>query len=298
MNNLSESPARLINTSGINRRFNKSANTYDQSASIQVHIAKILSDQLPDAHTLSVANNHQGIKPSSKTPLSPLSDTAPLSILEIGCGTGHLSTHLLNQYPEASLTITDFSEPMLSIAKNKISSMLQERDANNADQQLISRTKPQFQKLNPETDLINHSGAVQNKYDLIVSSMAIHWFENCEHTLNLISKQLKPNGNLYISTIGPECFPEWRETLKSLNLPLGLRTLPPLNNIIHEETITKSYGSAANFLTELKKTGAHSPRPGYKPLTPNQLRTAMTKLDEKYNGSLTWHIQYARFGSK
>ncbi len=43
------------------------------------------------------------------------------SILDIGAGTGLLSTLLLQKYPEASLTLIDFSENMLAVAGQRFS---------------------------------------------------------------------------------------------------------------------------------------------------------------------------------
>ncbi len=292
MNHLTESPPDLTMNSGINRRFNQSARTYDQSASIQIHIAKKLSDQLPDAHTL------KGLTSLNLQQETAIKNNSPLEILEIGCGTGHLSTHLLKLYPEANLTITDFSEPMLSIAQEKISHLFNKPEGNQPVKNQSVSGELLFQILNPETDLQLPPAENQKKYDLIASSMAIHWFENCETTLRLITNQLKPGGSFYLSTIGPDCFPEWRATLKHLNLPIGIRSLPPLENIILEETISKNYGSTARFLTELKQTGAHSPRQGYKPLSPSELRTAIARMDQTFDGTITWHIQYAKLSAK
>ena len=47
---------------------------------------------------------------------------APSKVLEIGCGTGRLTSELLLAIPGASITSTDLSEGMLLIAKSRVSS--------------------------------------------------------------------------------------------------------------------------------------------------------------------------------
>lgn len=242
---------QLNDETGIKRRFGKSAQTYDKYAEIQNSVAQSLNNLI--------------------------ADIAPTSILEIGCGTGLLSTEIVKKFPTASFTFTDLSANMLEIAEKKLKAQFPD-----------NQNQFHFEVFNPETDKL------EDKYDLIISSMAIHWFKDVEKSIQSLQAALNEKGVFYYSTIGQDCFSEWTSTLTNLNYPNGLRIPENLPGIVKSETIKVPYGSAQNFLKNLKLTGAHSPKPGYIPLSPKQLKTAMSKLEEDYQASLSWEIVYGK----
>ncbi len=242
---------------GIKRRFGKSAKTYDNYAEIQNQVALTLNNQI--------------------------NKSAPENILEIGCGTGLLSTEIVKKYPDANYTFTDISKAMLGTAEQKLCKQFPKQKAQFT-----------FKILNPEKGMSPND---QEKYDLIISSMAIHWFNDILNSLKSIQSALTQTGTFHYSTIGPNCFKEWRETLNALNFENGLRIPPGLPGIIENETIPVSYGSAKDFLKGLKLTGAHSPKPGYTPLSSPQLKLAMKKLEETHSATLSWHIIYGQLSS-
>lgn len=241
----------LNDEAGIKRRFGNSAQTYDKYAEIQNSVAQSLNNLI--AH---------------KT---------PSSILEIGCGTGLLSTQIVKKFPSANFTFTDLSANMLEIAEKKLK--MQHPD---------TQGQFHFDVFNPEKDHL------KDKYDLIISSMAIHWFNDVKKSIQTLQAALNEKGAFYYSTIGQDCFSEWTATLKTLNYPNGLRIPKNLPGIVKSETIKVPYGSAQNFLRNLKLTGAHSPKPSYTPLSTKQLKTAMSKLEKDYQASLSWEIVYGK----
>lgn len=242
---------------GIKRRFGKSAKTYDNYAEIQNRVALTLNNQI--------------------------NELQPKKILEIGCGTGLLSTEIIKKYPTANFTFTDISIKMLETAEQKLCEQFPKQKENFT-----------FKILNPEK---NMGAETQEKYDLIISSMAIHWFNDILNSLKSIQAALTQTGTFHYSTIGSECFKEWSETLNSLHFDNGLRIPPELPGIIKNETIPVPYGSAKQFLKGLKLTGAHSPKPGYIPLSSPKLKLAMNKLEENHNAILSWHITYGKLPS-
>lgn len=78
------------------------------------------------------------------------------AILDIGAGTGLLSALVIRKYPDASLTLVDLSEPMLSIAK--------ERFAKRNDVRYITG----------DYSSVDFAG----RYDLICSALSIHHLEH------------------------------------------------------------------------------------------------------------------------
>ena len=232
----------------IKHRFSKSSKTYQTRAGIQRQVAQTLASFV---------------------------DGQPKKILEIGCGTGLLTAQLIKRAPGATLTATDMSGEMLTIAHSNLSKE-------------STAVLPNFELLNPEIE------PIKEKYDLIVASMVVHWFQNPLETIKTIRKALTDNGQFYFSTIGPDCFKEWQQALSENGLPSGLRIPPPLPGLFEQEYKSVAYESAQNFLYHLKATGAHRPRSNYTPLSLSQLKRAMLSLEQGYKANLTWHITYGR----
>lgn len=85
-------------------------------------------------------------------------DTDRPKILDIGAGTGILSAYLLEKYPEASITLIDFSEKMLDVAR--------ERFSGNENMRYISAD---YNKIEFQED-----------FDMVVSALSIHHLEDGE----------------------------------------------------------------------------------------------------------------------
>ena len=74
------------------------------------------------------------------------------NILDIGAGTGLLSSFILEKFPDANVTLIDISEKMLDVAKNRF-------------------------KANPKVSYITDDYTkykFDKKYDVIISSLSIH----------------------------------------------------------------------------------------------------------------------------
>ena len=74
------------------------------------------------------------------------------NILDIGAGTGLLSSFILEKFPDANVTLIDLSEKMLDVAKDRFKANL------NVTYIIDDYTKFKFDK----------------KYDVIISSLSIH----------------------------------------------------------------------------------------------------------------------------
>ncbi len=233
----------------IANRFAKNALIYDSHASLQREIAGTLALCLPNDY--------------------------PKNILEIGSGTGLLTSHIIETYPETPITISDLTPEMIAICMEKFHK--------------FSNVK--FSVLNGECI------EARETYDLIAASMTIHWFTDMRAALTNIQECLSPGGNFYFSTIGPACFPEWRKALTALGLDIGIRDVPDLPGIFHKETITINYGSPLEFLKSLSRVGAHTPRNNYTKLTRRELISAMNRLDEDSQSNVTWEILYGKISA-
>ncbi len=101
-------------------------------------------------------------------------DTKTPNILDVGAGTGLLSSFLMERYPEASFTLIDISEKMLEIAK--------ERFGNNSNVKYIIADYSKYD--------------FAEEYDLVVSALSVHHLED-EEKKELYKKTysiLKQNG--------------------------------------------------------------------------------------------------------
>lgn len=96
----------------------------------------------------------------------------PERLLELGCGTGILSTGLNELFPKAFKVFSDGAPAMVDVCRNKI----------------------------PATDLVSHKVLDfeeiphQDKFDLIVSSCALQWLSNPLSFMKRHSSLLEPHG--------------------------------------------------------------------------------------------------------
>lgn len=182
-------------------------------------------------------------------------------ILEIGCGTGLLTRRLLQKYPHAQFHITDMSEEMLRRTRNK-----------------YACDRARFFIMDGE-----HPDC-DDQYDLIVSAMTFHWFDDPLMAI----KKLSALGPIYYSVPGPHNFQEWQETTG------GKNALPDVQwpGIMHEDTIEKDYGSAKGFMRMLKETGTSIPSNNYRHLEAASLKQSLNRHEQTYAGKTTWHILY------
>lgn len=96
------------------------------------------------------------------------------AILDIGAGTGLLSSLILEKFPEATMTLIDISEKMFDVAKERLSNFP------NINYILNDYTTYEF----------------ENEFDIIVSALSIHHLTGTEkkHLYQKIYKMLKKGG--------------------------------------------------------------------------------------------------------
>lgn len=101
-------------------------------------------------------------------------ETKNPSILDIGAGTGLLSSFLMKKYPQASFTLIDISEKMLEMAKERF-----------RDNSKVKYIAADYSKYN-----------FTEKYDMVVSALSIHHLKDEEkkELYNKIYTTLKENG--------------------------------------------------------------------------------------------------------
>jgi malonyl-ACP O-methyltransferase BioC len=128
-----------------------------------------------------------------------LPDSGPVRILEIGCGTGLLTERLLERYPQAEIDAVDVAAGM------------------------IEHCRVRFEKFVQVhwhcADILDFESA--DKYDLIVSSSALHWVQDLPLLFTRLRGLLAENGKLFFSAMLKNTFCELRESKKIADLKNG-----------------------------------------------------------------------------
>ena len=216
-------------TSNISDNFDAAAESYDQSAKVQMVIAQRL------------------IAWGAKR------DFIPTSVLDIGSGTGFVADKAYQHWPSARIVALDSSVAMLKEAKRKM---------------------PQLSILIDDALTVEPN----EQFDMIFSSMALHWLPDPHAALRRWQAWLKPNGLLFVALPVEGSFQEWHSLSAQYNANIGLWPLPPSDfasdlavRSLHE-TISMTYSSANDFLRSIKMTGAATPRVGHRPIGTGQMR--------------------------
>jgi malonyl-CoA O-methyltransferase len=180
--------------------------------------------------------------------------------LEIGCGTGLLTQHVVGQVPAARWVITDVAPAMLERARARLGAAP------------AAITWAQMDGEAPQ--------ATPGGYGLICSSLAFQWFADLPGAVARLKSLLAPGGWLAFATLAQGSFAQWRAAHG--DLPCGLHGYPSLQALgqgAERLHLPQDWGSARGFLRHLKGIGAQVARKGYQPLSPAQLRSVMARFD-------------------
>lgn len=224
------------------RRFNRSAaGAYDLHASVQRDMAAMLMEAL-------------GIRLFKE-------EDDKLSMLEIGCGTGHLTRLLAGKWPNAEIVALDIASEMIAAAEQRMRS---------------TSSKAQVSFLHHDVETWA-SHAESSSFDLIVSSACFQWLRHPGNTLKELRRMLSPGGTLAFATFGPDTF---RELHASFDEAYSRRGLKPQRHGLTFQTPEQwkaslleagfsmkrewrshrieTYDSVAGFLHAVKALGASS----------------------------------------
>ena len=235
----------------VGRRFSAAANTYAARATIQTAVARNLVRLIPPSESVA-------------------------RILEVGCGTGILTRHLLGGFPNAIIDAIDISEGMIAAASSQF------------------RAAPTISWHAADARRFR----AREPYDLIVSNCALHWIHPLADGLVNLAHQLAPGGRFAFSLMlgGTLCeLHEARLRVAPDKPPMG--RLPELHEVVEtleacgcsagdscEETLLETYVSAAEFLQaihELGLTGGAVSR-AVTPLTRGEIHRLVADYQETY----------------
>lgn len=224
-------------------RFDAAAGSYDAHSAAQRHAAQRLVERLV-----------------------PLGLPPRPHILEIGCGTGHLTQRLARHFPGASILATDIAPAMVAACRARLGEYPRINFA------VMDGCRP----------------ANADFYDVICGNLVAQWFDDLPSACARLAALLAPGGTLMLSLPGGETFREWKAAHAALGLVAGTQplptpatcraALPPGDNRVASEYWLDRPADGLTFLRGLRAIGADTAAAGHTPLAPAQLRRVLRKL--------------------
>lgn len=241
---------KKLYTDLVAKNFSKSSEAYGDTAKFQKHSAEKIADLV----------------------LESVADKKVEKVLEIGCGTGFLTTKMITSYPESAFLISDISPQMLEVCKKSLPLEL-------------LHDKISFLENDISLDVPGDG------YDLIISALTFQWVKDLDKVFENIKEKLNPGGVFVFSTLVEGTFaklrmsfdiagadfpgPELLETDDILELIDGWDSIDTRFEAYREE-----YETVFDFLKHLKSTGAVNATG--KTVTPSVMRKVMKIYSEEY----------------
>jgi len=189
--------------------------------------------------------------------------------LEIGCGTGMLSSAMLAHWPDLQLTVTDIAPAMVERARTRLG----------------PRASVDFAVADGEDP-----PAVTDGWGLILSSLAFQWFDRLDEALARLYDRLARGGWLCFATLGADTFREWRDARAAAGLADATRSYPDAGNWgalvpagceyrVERYLLTEQHADGFAFLRGLKAIGAATAWNDDRGASPRGLRRAVSLLE-------------------
>ncbi|HEX8987088.1 MAG TPA: methyltransferase domain-containing protein [Rhodocyclaceae bacterium] len=201
-------------------------------------------------------------------------------VLEIGCGTGHLTRALLPAIG-GDWIVSDIAPAMVDACRRDIGAA--------ARYAVMDGESPAF---------------APGSFDLIVASLAAQWFVDLPGSLAALCDLLAPGGCIAIATLGIDTFAEWRAAHETAGLVAATPAYPDAEALarafppgvaceIEEEVVLEPFADPLEFVRGLRRIGADTPAAGSLPLSAGQLRQVMRALADARHAGTSYHLLYA-----
>ena len=248
-------------------RFAAAAASYDAHSAAQRHAAQWLVERLV-----------------------PLNLPPRPRVLEIGCGTGHLTELLALHLPGASIFATDIAPSMVAACQARLGTNPRLRFAAMDGRRPAGADQPTGRRT-PRSGGPEHGegfGAAEHFYDLVCGNLVAQWFDDLPAACAQLAARLAPGGVLALSLPGSETFREWKAAHARLGLVPGTLSLPtpdtcraalpPGDNRIEVAHWIDRPRDGLAFLRTLRAIGADTAAATHAPLPPATLRRVLAEL--------------------
>lgn len=222
-----------IATEAVAGSFARAAVGYQASAHVQADIVKCLLDGFPI--------------------------TSAERVMDLGCGTGYVSQHLLQgDIPVAQMLHVDLALPMLESARRYLQKDLPEARWLAADAEQLPLA----------------AGCI----DLVISSLMLQWCFRSDQVLREIARVLAPGGKVLLATLGPDTLSELKAAWRTLDTYVHVNHFKSVSTVIRDvenaglvvRQVTGRkhiirYAAVMPLLKDLKNIGAHNMNRGRQP---------------------------------
>jgi malonyl-CoA O-methyltransferase len=227
--------------------FDRFAGSYDANSELQASVAETLLDGARHLDSRS-------------------------SILDIGCGTGHVALRAARLWPQAHITALDAAPGMLGVVHKKA---------------------PNLRILHSDAANIR----LDEKFDLVFSSMMLHWLDEPTQMASRWRDLLAPGGRLLVAAPVQGSLEEWRRVCAQSGITDPTWTFPAetfLDGVATTRRIVEHpvrYASLLAFLDSMKKIGATTANPE----APRIATTALRRVIKGNSGAFvsTFRVLYA-----
>lgn len=200
-------------------------------------------------------------------------------VLEVGCGTGHL-TRELRGHIGGEWTVSDIAPAMVAACV---------------------RNNPGVAGVVMDAE---HPVVEAGRFDLVVSSLTAQWFADLPAALATLCGLLAPGGRIALATLGSGSFGEWRAAHAALGLRAATPDYPAANELarafpafvhasVEDESIAMPLADPLDFVRGLRAIGADTPAAGTAPLSAGQMRKVLRRLAADAPGGVGYHLLYA-----
>lgn len=236
------------------KSFSTRAAAYEAHAQVQSLAALLLSEFIAE-HL--AGTEQQGT--AQRLPAGP--------ILEVGCGTGFLSAHLLSHFPLRDTVVSDISEDMIKICKARLTMCPG-----------FASERVTFETLDGE-----ELDATERRFAAICCSFTLQWFGNPAEGIRKMAECLSPGGCIFFAVPGADTFSQWKELCAQSGVPFTGNPLPSKDQLtqwsqeagltlqLKEYSVDHHYPDVHSMLKALKASGTSTTREREK-LTAGQLR--------------------------
>ena len=264
-----------VDKNALAQQFSAAAESYDVWAKAQAEIAARLMQHIPV-------------------------ELSPALIVDLGCGTGLLSAHLLERYQAASLVGIDLASGMVNHCCN---SFHQETTC-----VATPGTAPRARFVLGD---VEDRASLVPQAELVASSCVAQWFADIPATVCMWAKALAPGGAMAFACLLEGSFRELEEafheglgrSFRGLPLP-GPEALPQLfracglrTAVCVEDEVQARYAGARMALRSFQQIGAvFQGQPDHLALGPSALRRLIESYDRRADAegmvSVTYRVQY------
>lgn len=219
-----------IDRAAMRAAFEKAALSYDAAAVLQQEVASRLVERM-DMMTMQ-----------------------PVSILDVGSGTGFVSHLLAARYPKAKITAVDLAINMLKQARSKRS--------------FKQRWNKRFNYVNAEVENLPFADA---SVELVISSLTLQWCQDLPKVFSEIRRVLAPGGLLLFSSFGPDTLKELRQSWAAVDEAPHVNQFIDMHDVgdallqsgfadpvMDMEMLTLTYKDVQSVMRDLKEIGAHN----------------------------------------